>query len=313
MTLTSFKSGVLAHDEILDHLHRGELFQNSSWDAKNLRAAAYDLRIADDLMIVPDRGHPSGRRYKRGDKRKQPVILRPGEVAFFSTAERICMPWNVSANIGIKFGYARRGILILTGLLVDPGFGMRRDGDSWVAKQDERLHFLVANVGPNEIVLTPGKEKIASIQFLYVLGNALRTEVISTADMDREFFDANDVPKLGLSFFEDMTNLRDQFVEFRKRFETVESGSKQIVMFGVYLLTATILVAAFVTLLSIVASDDLAGKLKTISDIAPKTWKGVASLVGGGLAVGFIVNSFRKLLEFLVDRSFRGYWSNHLR
>ena len=81
-------------------------------------------------MIIPDRGHPSGRRYKRGSKRDQPVILRPGEVAFFSTAERLCIPWDVCANIGIKFGYARRGVLILTGLLVDPGFGLEREGET---------------------------------------------------------------------------------------------------------------------------------------------------------------------------------------
>src|ERR1700676_3917347 len=155
-------SAVLAHDEILKRLHNGELFRENSWDPANIRAAAYDLRIASDFIIVPDPNFPSGRRYRRGENREKPVILRPGEVAFFSTTERLCMPWDVSANIGIKFNYARRGILILTGLLVDPGFGMKRVDDVWLAKQDERLHFLVANVGPNEIVMIPGKEKIAS-------------------------------------------------------------------------------------------------------------------------------------------------------
>ena len=305
MTTTASKCAVLAHDEILMRLSAGQLFRNNSWDPQNIRAAAYDLRIAHDLMIVPDPRHPSGKRYRRGDKRERPVILRPGEVAFFSTAERLCMPWDVSANIGIKFSYARRGILILTGLLVDPGFGLKREGDSWIAKHDERLHFLVANVGPNEIVLSPGSEKIASIQFFHISGNALQREVPSTEDMDREFFDAKNEPKLGLSFFEDMTKLRAQFLDFKDRFEAVESGSKQIVMFGVYLLTASILVAALVVLLSIVSSNDLTNKLMTISALAPKTWKGVATLVGGGIALAIVIDSIRKLLELVVTIPFR--------
>jgi len=293
-------SAVLAHDEILTRLQLGELFHNGTWVRENIRAAAYDLRIADDLMIVPDRGKPSGKRYGRGNKREQPVVLRPGEVAFFSTAEKLCMPWDVSANIGIKFSYARRGILILTGLLVDPGFGMRRENGSWVARHDERLHFLVANVGPNEIVIVPGKDKIASIQFLGVSGHVVQREVPSTEDMEREFFDVTTEPKLGLSFFEDMANLRTQFMEFRNRFEAVESGNKQVVMFGVYLLTTSILVAAFVLLLTMISSADLTLKLTTISTFLPKTWRGVVALVGGGIALAFIIDGLRRLVELLV-------------
>ena len=305
MTTMASMSAVLAHDEILQRLNEGQLFRNDSWDRQNIRAAAYDLRIANDFMIVPEPEYPSGRRYRRGEKRDRPVILRPGEVAFFSTAERICIPWNVSANIGIKFGYARRGILILTGLLVDPGFGLRRDGDSWVAKPDERLHFLVANVGPNSIVMSPGKDKIASIQFLHVSGKVLQKEVTSTEDMDHEFFDAHTDPKLGLSFFNDMTELRVKFAEFTKRFDAVEGGSKMIVMFGVYLLTASIFVGALVVLLSMVSSNDLTVKLTTISSLAPKTWRGTATLVGGGITLGIIINSVRKLMESLVTSLFR--------
>ena len=299
MTTVEPRAGVLAHSEILSCLNEGRLFQKNSWDPQNIRAAAYDLRIADDLMIVPDPGHPSGKRYKRGDKREQPVILRPGEVAFFSTAEHICMPWDISANIGIKFNFPRRGILILTGLLVDPGFGMRREGNSWVPKNDERLHFLVANIGPQEIVMLPGSEKIASIQFLHVSGTVFQKEVVSTADMDREFFDPKTETKMGLSFFQDMAKLRTEFVEFKNRFEAVERGSNQIVMFGVYLLTASILVAAMVVLLSMVSSDDLTVKLATISRLAPKTWKGVAALVGGGVALAVVIDRVRKLVESL--------------
>ena len=106
----------------------------------------------------------------------------------------------------------------------------------------------------NEIVLLPGRDKIASIQFLHISGSPLRKDVASTQDMDREFFNDATEPQLGLSFFKDMTGLRFQFVEFEKRFDSVESGSKQIVMFGVYLLTASIVVGALAFLLSMMAS-----------------------------------------------------------
>jgi len=299
MSVTGFKSAVLASDEIERRLNHGELFRQGTWDPCNIRAAAYDLRIAEDLMVIPDPDYPSGRRYKRGQKRQRPVILQPGGVAFFSTAERLCMPWDVSANIGIKFGHARRGILTLTGLLVDPGFGLRYADAFWTAKDDERLHFVLANVGPDTIVLKPGTEKIASIQFLHVSGNPVQKDVPSTEDMEREFFDDTTDPKLGLSFFRDMTSLRSNFAEFESRFATVENGSKQIVMFGVYLLTASIFVAAFVALLSMVASNDLRPKLMAIQELSPKTWKGVALLIGGGLAAALVIDAIRKLLELL--------------
>lgn len=294
--------GALASSELFKRLDHGEIFRPGTWLRENVRAAGYDLRIADDFLIVPDIDNPRGRRYNRGKKRTEPIILRPGDVAFASTMERICVPWDLTGNIGIKFGYARKGILVLTGLLVDPGFGMREIGELWLPKEDERLHFLLANVGPTDVVFEPGKAKIASIQFFKVYGHTQRNEVPSTVDMQNEFFDTNEPPKLGLSFFRDMSDMKSEVRDFRTRVDVVERGTTQVVMFGNYLLGVTFLVGLLTALLGLVSSDGLRSKFQAIVDALPQTWPASISLMGLCAAVLLLPYSFenfwkRKKLE----------------
>jgi deoxycytidine triphosphate deaminase len=108
-------------------LRAEKIFKDKTWDEKNVRGAAYDLRVADDFLVVPSKDGPNGkgyRKYKKGEKRDTFIVLEPGDVAFISSYEKIHMPWTLAGNIGIKFGLARNGVLILTGLIVDPGYGM---------------------------------------------------------------------------------------------------------------------------------------------------------------------------------------------
>jgi hypothetical protein len=115
-------------------------------------------------MIIPDADFPRGRRYGRGSLRKEPVVLKPGDVAFVSTRERLCLPWDLAGFVGAKFTYARKGVLIMTGVSVDPGFGLELINGQWTAKNDERLHFVLANVGSNDVTLKPGDQPIATLR-----------------------------------------------------------------------------------------------------------------------------------------------------
>src|SRR6266849_2012023 len=167
MSKTANSGSILSYEEIKIRLLNEEIFRPGSWDIENIRSTAYDLRMADDLLVVPDPPEfLTGRRYHRGDRRTKEVILCPGDVAFVSTVERLCMPWNLSGTLGPKFSLTARGILILTGIFVDPGSGLTCTADGiWVAKEDQRLHFFLANVGPEAVVFSPGKQIIAAIQF----------------------------------------------------------------------------------------------------------------------------------------------------
>ncbi len=268
---------MLGQAEIMQRLKNGEIFLPDTWSQENVRATGYDLRMAYDFMIVPDPPEaPTGRRYEVGEKRTKPVILRPGDVAFVSTLERFAMPWDLCANIGYKFSIAARGIMLLTGLIVDPGFGYEFSDDNWMPKKDERLHFFLANLGMDEAVLEPGREKIASIQFFTVSEPVNKTfnKSIGAGGIRERFFDHQTQVDAGLEFFRNVSDLRSQVIElmdenkkqsdehckeierfrdqidvFDKRVSAVESGSNQVVMFGVYLMSTTILGVALAVIL----------------------------------------------------------------
>jgi hypothetical protein len=230
---------------------------------------------------------------------------------FASTMERLCLLWNLTANIGIKFSVARKGILVLTGLLVDPGFGLREVGECWVAKDDERLHFLLANVGPNQVVLIPGEEKIASIQFFSVSGEVQKREVLSTTDMQNEFFDSSEEPKLGLSFFRDMADMKSQFHDIGTRVDVVEKGSNQVVMFGTYLLGVTFLVALLTTQFGLVSLENVRPKIDQFSQGLPHTWPGSLSLMGICATILLLPYSLAKIWTAITElnrKSGRDFW-----
>ena len=144
------------HEQVL---RRG----NASRD--QLRWAGYDLRAAADRVRV------NGCDLGTADEPVLAVTLKPGDVASLTSFEQFCMPWDVAANIGPRFHLARRGLLIFTGLLVDPGFGLEPGTDSgksaWVPKADERLEFFVANLAadPIEIRLGEKGDSVLSLQF----------------------------------------------------------------------------------------------------------------------------------------------------
>ena len=79
------------------------------------------------------------------------------------------MEWDIAGNIGLKFSLAAQGLLVLTGMALDPGYGRQLDDNGvWIAMADQCLHFVLANVGPKPVVLTPGRERIAFLQLFEI-------------------------------------------------------------------------------------------------------------------------------------------------
>ncbi|MFL5386958.1 MAG: dCTP deaminase domain-containing protein [Longimicrobiaceae bacterium] len=250
---------ILSGSEIRRRLSQGEIFNGGTWDERRIRNAGYDLLVAKDLLIVPDANHPRGRKYRRGKEcADDEVVLKPGEVAFLSTHERMKMPRDLCGQVSGRFESMQQGLLILGGLIVDPGYGLNRG--------DARLHFWVANIGQRNLSIKPGESRIASIQFFPVAGavdEALEQE--EEKDWAAEYFDDDDA-HFGLGFFKIMAQLHDQtssavtdlaarseaqdkeIVELRQRADAltaemavVSQGTSQIVLFGVFLLCTTFL------------------------------------------------------------------------
>jgi deoxycytidine triphosphate deaminase len=300
---------VLGTEAIKSRLSKQEIFQAGTWVDENIRAAAYDLRVAPDLMVIPEEGYPDGRRYGRGERPARPVILKPGDVAFVSTAERLCMPWDLAANLGIKFGFARNGVLVLTGLIVDPGFGLERTRfGRWTAKEDERLHFVLVNLGQREFVIQPGLDAIASLQFMHVEGPIKKKYVPSGTDIDREFFSDAVNPMGRFALFHRLNEIQQETKQrlerVDNRLEVIQSATDRVIVFGVYLFLVTLLVAATAAILSLFAADRVGDVVRHIGNAFPpqRRWPTAIVIAALVLAVGTTARGVLNVLTAFVQR-----------
>jgi hypothetical protein len=82
-----------------------------------------------------------------------------------------------------------------------------------------------------------------------------------------------------LSFFRDMAQIRSECEAIGRRINTVESATNQVVMFGVFLLAASVLVGSFTTLLSLLSSDHITSVAERLVQLLPNNWPGAASLI----------------------------------
>ena len=80
-----------------------------------LQPASYDLRIG-------------GRALRSGDvtevdvARARSVVLNAGQFALLTTLESVKLPPNVAGHIGVRSYYTRKGLILLAGLQIDPGW-----------------------------------------------------------------------------------------------------------------------------------------------------------------------------------------------
>jgi deoxycytidine triphosphate deaminase len=304
---------LLSRAELRQRIFEGDeeqLLRREWAHSKGLRAAGYDLRIArDDVQL-------NGEDWV-GDPEHNVITLKPGDVASVSTYERFCMPWDVAANIGVRFHLAQRGLLVFTGLLVDPGFGLEIDhhGD-WRPKADERLRFLIANIGadPISLELGPGGSRPLSLQFFAVEPcdvqdrkaiahgpDQLKTSALSVFTSVRELAAelAEHVAALRQRDEELQEALRDaqaataeQVAEQAKLLDaedkrldsvlrSVRSSTDQIVVFGVFLLAITVLGVVLSNLLDGLSSGKFATAVDNLNKLHVRGFGPIALCVAG--------------------------------
>lgn len=234
---TESVSGLLAGDEIKARLERGEIFRAGSWDREQIQAAAYDVRVARDLLFVSG---PSGsRRYGVGEFRVDSVILAPGDTALFSTREKCCFPWDLGVFVSVKWGLARQGLLVFTGGFVNPGFGLVQHGRSWRAADDERLHFLVANVGNTTRAITRD-DSIATLTFMRLSGAVRHKPAASTQAVIAESYGPQGA-LVGLGLLTDLAEQKIAVDALNRRVLDIEKGLQPLISFGVYVVAAALL------------------------------------------------------------------------
>lgn len=290
--------GILGRAEILKRLLAGQIFAPGTWAEGQLKNAAYEVRIANDLMFIPG---PDGKhvKYGVGQQHIEAIILKEGEVALVSTAERFRLPEDVAAYVGTKWSLARRGLLVLTGDFVNPRFGLHLVGDDWEPADDERLHFLIVNLGSEPQALKPRSDSVVSLQFHKVLGDPGLIETGSTQRLISENYEAS-APASALSLFpelnrqhEEIKELKEEIKGLKVEVERVENGFGPLVTFGVYLLAITFLGVILNSSIQL-ASDK---RVVNLANEIPHGWA-FAFIVIMGMICGTVV--IKALIDALV-------------
>jgi deoxycytidine triphosphate deaminase len=288
--------GILAYSELLRRLEAGELFSPGSWRTEQLRGAAYELRLASDLMFIRGPGGKSTK-YGVGDRHPDPVILDEGEVALVSSVERCRFPSDVAANITVKWDLARKGLLVLTGGFVNPRFGLTNIDGHWVPKDDERLHFLVVNLGSDPQALIPNETRLASVQFLSMIGDPDEQVAPSTQGLIAREYTA-DAPVSALAIFRELRRQRKRLDRLTASYEKLEHGFQPLLTFGLYILSVTFLGVILAGMFQLASEQKAAQFAKLFAGHWPFTIVVIFII----LAITIIGKAFLDLLTRIVTR-----------
>ena len=234
-----------------------EIFEPSTCNPSGFKEASYALRVADDELML------DGIFYERNDTYPETYIeIKPGRIAVLSTIEELTMPNDLVGKIGIRIQYALKGLTGLMGIQVDPCYGQQRGG--------ERLYIRVINLGNEPIKLLPG-----ATVFTFEVHQL--SEPIDCSNYPKE--STWEVLKSGLDNQIDAswsyaTRINDDSVAREKqlkkeaderedrhqdRFESeigrIRDYIQPVVMFGIFLVSVTILSVSIATILSLRNTD----------------------------------------------------------
>jgi len=244
--------GVLSDQAIKYLVELGTLIVDDTFEEDALQPASYDLKIAREEALVAGRRYPPG----SPDVLASKVVLAPGEAAMFSTTAKFCMPKDVAGNVTVKNRVATEGLMLLSGLLIDPGYGEDEVGERipgsalTVQHPGSRLYLHVANIGKDPININPEAEAIARVQFLSVVGGPLkRPEIRRSRWIDQI------QPSLGF-----LTELKD----LKEESERTSSLVQNVVMLGFVVLGITLIGISLSTILTLVMNTAFVRELRAV-------------------------------------------------
>ena|SRR5579862_5834306 len=134
---------MMTDGQIRAALNDREIILDPFEDAR-IEPASYDARIGNWAFA-------SSSKDKVNLKEKGLIVIEPGEFAVLETRERIELDNKTVAQIGLRSEYARRGLLMLSGPQIDPG---------WIGI----LVVRVINLSPKPIAL-PYEAPFLTFQF----------------------------------------------------------------------------------------------------------------------------------------------------
>ena len=141
---------ILTDGEIKEAINKGELEIDPFDEEHGLQPASYDARLGKRAIITKSvsleelKGKVEKEQIKEINVEKEESITIPGGAfALVSTLERIRLEGNYAGHIGMRTYYTRKGLVILSGLQIDP-------------KWDGILVLGLANLSPRSLTLDYG-------------------------------------------------------------------------------------------------------------------------------------------------------------
>lgn len=107
-----------------------------------LEPASYDLRVGKEGMTEEGLVNISEKKY---------IKIPRGVTVVISSLERIKLSTKLAARFGLRSHFARKGLILLSGPQIDPGF-------------EGILNITIFNAGTSEVVLSY-EDKIATVEF----------------------------------------------------------------------------------------------------------------------------------------------------
>ena len=264
-----------------------EIFKPCTWTPSGFMEASYALRVASDELMI------DGKFYERGNAYPETYLeIKPGRIAILSTVEKLIMPNDLVGKIGIRLQYALKGLTGLMGIQVDPCYGQRRNG--------ERLYIRVANLGNEAIKVLPGAalftfevHQLAKPIDCSGYAKASTWEVLKNGlagQDDASWSYATRINDESVERVEQLKGEADKREEqhqsrFRDEIGRIRDYIQPVVMFGIFLVAATILSVSIATILS----------LRNTASAAVPPWITdwgwgllLVTLVGAALATGAV-------------------------
>lgn len=169
------------------------------------------------------------------------------------------MPWDLAANLGTKFRFARLGLSVVTGLLVDPGYGQKGDGEEQ-PEEGHPLHFFVINIGSGDISIRLGQygDDVLSIQFLKTAELAEKKFISPPRDV---------TPSAAVGVFKGMRTLEGDIAKINTEMEGLRSATEYVVVFGVFLLAVSLIGVSATILFEALGSTHLSAIIHSINRI----------------------------------------------
>ena len=106
---------MLLTDSEIKEIMQSKDLEINPFEERMLQPASYDMRVGKKLLI-------SGQEQEIDLEKRGSSTIKAGQFALITTYENVKLSSTVVAHIGLKSYYVRKGVVILAGLQIDPGF-----------------------------------------------------------------------------------------------------------------------------------------------------------------------------------------------